>query len=204
MRLSLASPAAIETRMHSAWFSGVDELHARVPVSRGAGGFGVAAAVVGSGTDGAAAGAAVVGAGFAISDGGVATTRFGCDDPDETASLKFARGGSDAGAAAGAAAGDAAGAGPADVSRSAASGSRYAPIESTRSVSRFASARSAASAESAANSSAVLEGLPESHASASIAIAIVADERACRQIIMPDFFSRFSNDSFRFEELRDQ
>src|SRR5215211_4446581 len=36
------------------------------------------------------------------------------------------------------------------VSRSAASGSRYAPMESTRSVSRLARARSAAKAESAA------------------------------------------------------
>jgi hypothetical protein len=47
----------MDTRMHSDWFSGVGELHARVPLSLGAGGLGAdefVVVVAGCDVDGAA------------------------------------------------------------------------------------------------------------------------------------------------------
>ena len=63
------------------------------------------------------------------------------------------------------------------VSRSAASGGRYSPIESTKVVSRLARAKSDASAESAAMSSRVRDGLPPSQAAANAAIPIIINAR---------------------------
>ena len=144
--------------MHSDWFSGVGEPQARVPESLGAGGLGL--------------GEVFVAAGEATGGAGVVTAGLGCGAGTASRTGTESRAGATAVAAGGV------------VSCSAALGSRYAPIESTRSVSRFARARSAASAESAANSSAVRDGVPESQANASIAIAIIAAPPKCLQIII--------------------
>jgi hypothetical protein len=73
---------------------------------------------------------------------------------------------------------------PFAVSRSAASGGRYAPMESTRVVSRFASARSDASAESAAISSRVLEGVPLSQDAANTATPASTTARNALDLII--------------------